>query len=85
MHFLDTNCLFLIQSIANKWKNMTSVKLYLDRRAPRKDGKYPLKLVVTHKQPFIINLKIYLKEEQWGKSNYNSPQAKKLYGQIIEQ
>lgn len=64
---------------------MASVKLYLDTRVPRKDGTYPLKLVVTHKQPFMVNLKIYLRKEQWESGTIIDPKVKRLYGQIIEQ
>jgi hypothetical protein len=42
---------------------MVSVKLYLDTRVPRKDGTFPLKIAVTHKGKFLVNLKIYLKED----------------------
>ncbi|MFR9166561.1 MAG: Arm DNA-binding domain-containing protein [Dysgonomonas sp.] len=44
---------------------MASVKFYLDTRSARKDGTFPLKLVVTHKKPFNISLGVYLLPEQW--------------------
>lgn len=43
---------------------MASAKLYLDTRRARKDGTYPLKIAVTHRSTFMINLKIYLREDQ---------------------
>ena len=44
---------------------MASIKLYLDTRKARNDGTYPLKLSIHHKGKFMINLKIYLKEDQF--------------------
>lgn len=45
--------------------NMASVKLYLDIRSPRQNGTFPLKLAVTHKKFFLINLKVYFAKEEW--------------------
>ncbi|WP_418915473.1 tyrosine-type recombinase/integrase [Alistipes indistinctus] len=44
---------------------MASVKLYLDIRSPRQNGTFPLKLAVTHKKFFLINLKVYFAREEW--------------------
>lgn len=44
---------------------MASIKLYLDTRSLRKDGTYPLKIGVTHKGNFFINLRIYLTPDQF--------------------
>lgn len=44
---------------------MASVKLYLDIRSPRQNGTFPLKLAVTHKKFFLINLKVYFVREEW--------------------
>ncbi|WP_159522795.1 site-specific integrase [Sunxiuqinia indica] len=58
---------------------MASVKPYFDTRSERKDGTYPLKLAVTHKGSFTVNLKIYLKKNQWdGVQIVNHPQKRKL-------
>lgn len=64
---------------------MASVKLYLDTRVPRKDGTYPLKIAVTHKGKFLINLKIYLKEDQFVGNEVVDHKSKKTYNIIIEQ
>lgn len=64
---------------------MASVKLYLDTRVPRKDGTFPLKIAVTHKGKFLINLKIYLKEDQFVGNEVIGHKSKKTYNIIIEQ
>ena len=64
---------------------MASVKLYLDTRVPRKDGTYPLKIAVTHKGKFFINLKIYLKEDKLIGNEVVGHKSKKIYNTIIEQ
>ncbi len=64
---------------------MASVKLYLDTRVPRKDGTFPLKIAVTHKGKFLINLKIYLKEDQFIGNEVVGHKSKKAYNIIIEQ
>jgi len=63
---------------------MASVKLYLDTRKPRKDDTFPLKLSITHKETILINLKIYLKEDQWEKNMVVNHKSKKSYNVIIE-
>jgi len=65
--------------------NMASVKLYLDTRASRKDGTYPLKLAVTHKGKFFINLKIYLNKDQFVGNEVVGHRHKKSYNTIIDQ
>lgn len=64
---------------------MASVKLYLDTRVPRKDGTYPLKIAVTHKGKFLINLKIYLTEDQFVENEVVGHKSKKTYNIVIEQ
>jgi len=64
---------------------MASVKLYLDTRVPRKDGTFPLKIAVTHKGKFLINLKIYLKEDQFVGNEVVGHKSKKTYNIVIEQ
>lgn len=44
---------------------MASVKFYLDKRAKRQDGTFPLKLTVTHKKPFHIPLDVSIPVENW--------------------
>lgn len=44
---------------------MASVKFFLDKRAQKKDGSFPLKLTVTHKKPFHISLNVSIPEENW--------------------
>lgn len=44
---------------------MASASLYLDKRRKKKDGTYPLKISITHKGTFMVNLGIDLKEDQW--------------------
>lgn len=44
---------------------MASAKLYLDTRSRKKDGTFPLKITITHKGVFQINLGIDLKEDEW--------------------
>ena len=34
-------------------------------RSPRQNGTFPLKLAVTHKKFFLINLKVYFAKEEW--------------------
>lgn len=64
---------------------MASVKLYLDTRTPRKDGTFPLKLAITHKGKFFINLKIYLTEDQLEGEEIINHKSKKIYNPIIQQ
>ncbi len=44
---------------------MASVKVILDKRAPRKDGTCPIKLGVSHKGYFLISLNIHVRPENW--------------------
>lgn len=45
---------------------MASIKYYFDQRAKRKDGKFPLKVSISHKQQFaLISLEVFLLPEQW--------------------
>lgn len=64
---------------------MASVKLYLDTRTPRKDGTFPLKLAITHKGKFFINLKIYLTEDQLEGEEVINHKSKRIYNPIIQQ
>jgi len=64
---------------------MASLKLYLDKRVPRKDDTYPLKIAVNHKGKFYINLKIYLKEDQFESGEVIGHKSHKTYNKIIEQ
>lgn len=62
---------------------MASVKLYLDTRTSRKDGTFPLKLAITHKGKFFINLKIYLTEDQLEGEEVINHKSKRIYNPII--
>lgn len=42
---------------------MASFRLYLDTRTPRKDGTYPLKIAINHRNVILINLKVYTTPE----------------------
>jgi integrase len=45
---------------------MASVTYYLDKRSRKKDGTYPLKLTVSHKQkPFHVPLDVSVPEANW--------------------
>lgn len=45
---------------------MASIKFYLDKRAKRKDDKFPLKISVSNKQEYaLISLDVLLSTEQW--------------------
>jgi|GEM_PF-6559530 hypothetical protein len=44
---------------------MSTVKLYLDKRVQRRDNTYPLKLMIAHQGNFLINLQVYLKEDEF--------------------
>lgn len=63
---------------------MASVKLYLDKRAQKKDGTYPLKLTITHKKPFHIPLDVSIPPENWigGRIEGDIPNAKFLNSYI---
>ena len=62
---------------------MASIKLYLDIRTPRKDGTFPLKLVVSHKNTFMINLKIYLIPEQFESGKVIDHPRSKVFNKAI--
>lgn len=49
----------------NPAKKMAHSTVVLDKRSPQKDGTYPIKLRITHKGEFYINLKISVLESQW--------------------
>lgn len=51
---------------ANQTAIMTTTKFYLDKRATRRDGKFPLKISIAHKgKTSLISLDIFLLPEQW--------------------
>ena len=67
---------------------MASIKLYLDKRVNRKDGKFPLKINVTHKrQQALINLGVLLSPDQWDSTKgkvINGPNKSFLNGYISQ-
>lgn len=64
---------------------MASVKLYLDTRTARQDGTYPLKLSVTFKKTFQINLKVYLLKDQWDGKQVSGHVNKRFLNSYIRQ
>lgn len=45
---------------------MATTKFHLDKRATRRDGKFPLKISIAHKgKTSLISLDIFLLPEQW--------------------
>ena len=67
---------------------MASIKLYFDKRVNRKDGKFPLKINVTHKrQQALINLGVLLSPDQWDSTKgkvINGPNKSFLNGYISQ-
>ena len=59
--------------------------MYPDTRVPRKDETFPLKIAVTHNKKFFINLKIYLKKDQFFEGEVIGHKSRKTYNAIIEQ
>lgn len=64
---------------------MASVTLSLDKRNKRKDGTYTLKLAVNHKDDFLVNLKIYLREDQWENGLVVNHNQRKFLNTVIEE
>lgn len=50
---------------------MSTHKLYVDIRRVKKDGSYPIKLLVTHIGSFMISLGMDVQPEHWDGSGYN--------------
>ena len=51
-----------------------SVYLNIDERRAKKNGKYPIKLMLIHNaKPYRINIGIDLSKEEWAKSQSNKP------------
>ena len=62
-----------------------SVSLYLDKRSKKTDGTYSLKLVVRFKKETVmINLGIYLQENQWIDDKVANHPTKRILNNYIE-
>jgi hypothetical protein len=45
---------------------MANVKFYLDKRAQKQDGTYPLKLFISHNEKkFFVSLNVSIPKENW--------------------
>lgn len=45
---------------------MAAIRFYFDKRRERKDGKFPLKISITHQKKYtLINTEVYLSFDQW--------------------
>lgn len=44
---------------------MATIKLYLDTRRIRKNGTFPIKVMVNHKGNFLISTEFYATEKEW--------------------
>lgn len=64
---------------------MASVRVYLDTRKERKDKTYPLKLNVSHRGSFQVNLKVYLEKEQWEAGKVVNHPQKRFLNMIVKQ
>ncbi|WP_455639790.1 tyrosine-type recombinase/integrase [Parabacteroides sp.] len=51
---------------------MATVKLYLDTRRARKDGTFPIKIMVNHKGNFLIRTEFYANNTDWDGSLYTT-------------
>lgn len=65
MRHLGTYWDIQLQKNCKKTTTMASVKLTLDTRKARKDGKFPLKISVTHKGSALVSTGIYLLPDQF--------------------
>lgn len=63
---------------------MASAKLYLDTRSRKKDGTFPLKITITHKGVFHINLGIDLKEDEWEDGKIVNNKRAKVFSSVIQ-
>lgn len=50
---------------------MASCNFYLDKRSKRKDGTYPIKINVRHRNKFLLSTDFYAKEEEWSGTEFN--------------
>lgn len=57
---------------ANFMQIMATVKLYLDTRRIRKDGTFPVKVMINHKGNFLIGTEFYAKEKEWENGLYST-------------
>lgn len=50
---------------------MANVKLYLDTRRIRKDGTFPVKIMINHKGNFLIGTEFYAYKKEWNGNEYS--------------
>lgn len=50
---------------------MATIKLYLDTRRMRKDGTFPIKIMVNHKGNFLLGTEFYATEKEWDGNQYS--------------
>lgn len=50
---------------------MATVKLYFDTRREKKDGTFPIKLVVRHRERFMLNTPFSARETEWDGNEYS--------------
>ncbi|MDR1226044.1 MAG: phage integrase SAM-like domain-containing protein [Prevotellaceae bacterium] len=63
---------------------MASSYIFLDTRAPRKDGSFPVKIAILHRTKVYINLKIYLTKEQLVNGKVANHPQKAYYNNLIK-
>lgn len=51
---------------------MATTKLYLDTRRARKDGTFPIKIMVNHKGNFLIGTEFYANKNEWDVNQYST-------------
>lgn len=51
---------------------MATVKLYLDTRRPRKNGDFPVKIMINHKGNFLLGTEFYASEKEWDGVQYSA-------------
>lgn len=64
---------------------MAALKLYLDTRKDKKNGTFPLKIAVNHKERFLVNLGISIEAEQWDGSQVVNHPNRKILNSYIRQ
>lgn len=50
---------------------MATVKLYLDTRRARRDGTFPIKIMINHKGNFLIGTDFYANQKEWDGSLFS--------------
>lgn len=58
-----------------KFHTMATTKLYLDTRRIKKDGTYPIKIMVNHKGNFLVSTDYSSCTEEWDRSSFTTKAA----------